>query len=75
MNNLDRDNLMFFLSADDTVWKEWYAQATVADKSYAVSLLNKFQHELELYAAMNDKIPLGSLEESKSILQKFRLSV
>lgn len=72
MNQWDRDNLVFFLTADSDTYKEWYAQATAIDKDYATTLLSQYSQELDARAAMAEDT-VKDLTAAKNVLQKFRL--
>ena len=47
-NQWDRDNLMFLLTSDDHVLKEWHEQADADDLAYAQELFNGYAEELRL---------------------------
>ena len=46
MNNWDRDNLKFLLTADEAEFSDWFAQATNEDVNYALSLFAQYRNEL-----------------------------
>lgn len=73
MNQWDRDNLVFFLTANSDTYKEWYAQATAIDKDYATTLLSVYSQELDARAAMAEDT-VKDLITAQTILQKFRLN-
>ena len=47
-NEWDRDNLMFLLTSDDKVLKEWHEQADADDLAYAQELFDGYAEELRL---------------------------
>lgn len=47
-NEWDRDNLMFLLTSDDHVLKEWHEQADADDLAYAQELFDGYAEELRL---------------------------
>lgn len=47
-NAWDRDNLMFLLTSDDHVLKEWHEQADADDLAYAQELFDGYAEELRL---------------------------
>ena len=47
-NPWDRDNLMFLLTSDDHVLKEWHEQADADDLAYAQELFDGYAEELRL---------------------------
>ena len=47
-NAWDRDNLMFLLTSDDKVLKEWHEQADADDLAYAQELFDGYAEELRL---------------------------
>lgn len=47
MNQHDRDNLNFLMTAADSVLREWYSSASEEDLIYAQELLDEYQSELD----------------------------
>ena len=47
MNQHDRDNLNFLMTASDEVLHEWYSQASEDDLLYAQELLSEYEMELD----------------------------
>jgi hypothetical protein len=72
MNQWDRDNLIFFLTADSGTYKDWYSQATDADKDYATTLLSRYSEELDVRAVMAEDT-VKDFTSACTVLQKFRL--
>jgi hypothetical protein len=48
MNQHDRDNLNFLMTASDEVLREWYSLANEDDLIYAQELLSQYEMELDL---------------------------
>lgn len=48
MNQRDRDNLNFLMTASDEVLREWYSLANEDDLTYAQELLSAYERELDL---------------------------
>ena len=48
MNQHDRDNLNFLMTASDEVLHEWYSLANEDDLIYAQELLSQYEMELDL---------------------------
>jgi hypothetical protein len=46
MNEWDRDNLMFILSADESEFETWLSQTTRDDVVYALELFARHRNEL-----------------------------
>jgi len=73
MNDWDRDNLEFLLSANEKVLSEWYSQLTPDDLLYAFELLARHRdelqeriEELELIEKEEEGFP-----EAVSVLEKY----
>ena len=47
MNQHDRDNLNFLMTASDEVLREWYSSASEDDLLYAQELLSEYEMELD----------------------------
>ena len=47
MNQHDRDNLNFLMTASDSVLREWYSSASEEDLIYAQELLSAYEMELD----------------------------
>ena len=47
MNQHDRDNLNFLMTASDEVLREWYSMASEDDLLYAQELLSAYEMELD----------------------------
>lgn len=47
MNQHDRDNLNFLMTATDEVLREWYSLANEDDLIYAQELLSTYEMELD----------------------------
>lgn len=47
MNQYDRDNLNFLMTASDEVLREWYSLASEDDLLYAQELLSEYEMELD----------------------------
>ena len=73
MNNHDRANLEFMLSADKVTLAEWYNSLSEDDLAYANELLQAARIELSMrMVEMCDNVP--NTETAKSILDKYRLN-
>lgn len=77
MNDWDRNNLNFLLSADDRVIKEWSAQVSDDDIDYAHELLARYSEELREQAlALKIECQMeldGNYHEANMVIDKFRL--
>jgi hypothetical protein len=74
MNDWDRNNLNFFLTASPKAMQEWHRQAEQDDYDYALALIQTAQTELHLQAL--DQIDAEVQEDvsaAKSILARFAL--
>ena len=72
MNQHDRENLNFLMSASKQQLEEWYEQITEDDMQYAMSLLDQFEQELGNRHSMF-KDCVEDLTDSIEILKNFRL--
>jgi hypothetical protein len=70
MNEHDRDNLRFLLTASDETMKDWYTIADLEDIAYALELINSYQLQIQAFA--NDEVE--NCVEAISLLKKFTLN-
>jgi hypothetical protein len=72
MNDHDRGNLQFLLTADESVMQEWYNQVSQDDIEYALELLQMANAELTVkemeLAEANEKL---DLTQAQAILSRF----
>jgi hypothetical protein len=72
MNEHDRGNLQFLLTADETVMQEWYNRVSQDDIEYALELLQMANAELTVkemeLAEANEKL---DLTQAQAILSRF----
>lgn len=78
MNQHDRDNLNFLLSADTKTLKDWHSKVDQDDLDYAMELLEAYSRELdERSAALLIEAKLAKQEhrypEAMSVISKFML--
>jgi hypothetical protein len=74
MNNWDRSNLEFLLTASRQVLNEWHAQADEDDHAYAMELLRMARTELEMQALdLLEQDTEQDLSAAQSILSRFTL--
>lgn len=82
MNQHDRENLNFLLTASRDVLKDWYSQIDSDDLAYASELLDQYAEELNLRNSMIDADQaLNTLcdltddpyAEANDLLARFRL--
>jgi len=74
MNDWDRNNLNFLLTASKETLEDWHHYADADDYAYALELLQAAQTELELIAL--DKIDAEVQEDlsaAQSVLARFAL--
>ena len=70
MNDWDKDNLNFLLSADEETLDDWYAQCDADDIRYALELMKAHKSELILQELEYfDKVT--DLSAATKLLQKF----
>jgi len=74
MNDHDRDNLRFLLTADDSVMQDWYNQVSQDDIEYALELLQMASAELAVkemeLSEANEKL---DLTQAQAVLSRFTL--
>ena len=76
MNNFDRENVNFLLTATKADMEEWYRYATEDDYTYALEILRAARSELEMQelALLDSEVDEASdLVEARSVLSKFSL--
>ena len=73
MNEWDRNNLNFLLSADDATMKEWYKTVTEDDLNYAFELLAMRKEELNAQVVELELEEQESFAEAEAVLRKFKL--
>jgi hypothetical protein len=74
MNDHDRGNLRFLMTADETAMQEWYNQVSQDDIDYALELLQMANAELTVkemeLAEANEQL---DLTQAQVILSRFTL--
>ena len=78
MNDFDRENVNFLLTASKADMEEWHRYATDDDYTYALEILRAARSELELQelALLDSEVnetPSCELYEAQSVLSKFTL--
>lgn len=74
MNDWDRNNLNFLLTASPEVMQQWHDHADQDDYNYAMELLQAAQTELELMALDQIETEVGEdLSAAQAVLSGFRL--
>ena len=76
MNNFDRENVNFLLTATKADMEEWYRYATEDDYTYALEILRAARSELEMQelALLDSEVEEASdLVEARSVLSRFSL--
>ena len=76
MNDFDRENVNFLLTASKADMEEWHRYATEDDYTYALEILRAARSELELQelALLDSEVEEASdLEEAQAVLSKFTL--
>lgn len=76
MNNFDRENVNFLLTASKADMEEWYRYATEDDYTYALEILRAARSELEMQelALLDSEVEEASdLLEARSVLSRFAL--
>lgn len=77
MNQHDRDNLIFLLTASKETLQDWYSKMDEDDFKYAMELLEAYSQELDMRTAlMEDRVPARKKDpypEATAVLAKFRL--
>lgn len=74
MDELERKNLSFLLSASQDELKAWYDSASEDDRNYASEILRRYRVELELKKILYFDPEIESIAESAEILNKFKLN-
>lgn len=73
MDDHDRKNLEFLLSASEEVLRDWYDNVSEDDHEYASELLNAYGEELKLRTAFIKCENVTTTEDANEYLKKFRL--
>lgn len=73
MNEWDRNNLNFLLSADEATMQEWYKTVTEDDLTYAFELLALHKEELNAQIVELELEDKESYDEAEAVLRKFLL--
>ena len=78
MNDFDRENVNFLLTASKSDMEEWHRYATEDDYTYALEILRAARSELELQelALLDSEVTEMyecELVEAQSVLSKFTL--
>ena len=74
MNNHDRDNLQFLLSADKKTMESWYQTVSEDDVEYALELLQLYRTELALREfEIIDTEAEQDLSQAQAVLSRFTL--
>lgn len=68
MNEWDRQNLEFLLSASPIVLRQWYDNVDQDDREYAFELLDRYSEELKLKSELL-KDNVTDVSEASQILQ------
>jgi len=71
MNENDRKNLRFLLTANQETFVNWFMSASEEDIIYAAMLFEQFRKEFENFLILMSDPEIDSLEESRAILSKF----
>jgi hypothetical protein len=72
MNEHDRDNLRFLLSADKSTMDQWYQTVSEDDVEYALELLQVHRTELELREFdLIDAEAEQDLSQAQAVLSRF----
>ena len=72
MNDWDKDNLNFLMTASKEVLKDWAYQADEDDWAYAFELLKRASAELDV-KLMEVEDDVGDLTLANNLLKKFAL--
>lgn len=74
MNNNDKENLQFLLSASEETIRDWYTKTTEEDHDYAMELLRSYSQELrnEISARIEIQLETSNFKEADAVLTKFR---
>lgn len=70
MDEYDRANLKFLLSANDEVLADWFAKMTEDDAKYAISLLAYAKTEIDAYI-LNTVDQVDDVCDARRVLEKF----
>ena len=76
MNNFDRENVNFLLTATKADMEEWHRYATEDDYTYALEILRAARSELEMQELelLDSEVDEASdLLEARSVLSRFTL--
>lgn len=76
MNDHDKENLRFILTASEEVLYDWWDKISDDDKDYAQELLRAYRRELvqlEVYYKELTEQGGTGLGEAKAVLKKFTL--
>ncbi len=71
MNDRDRENLKFLLSADKKTLAEWYSVVSEDDRKYAAELLAAYSEELTIKLTLLKEPPIDNTNDAAKILKKF----
>jgi hypothetical protein len=72
MNDHDRGNLRFLLTADETTMQEWYSQVSQDDIDYALELLQMANAELTVKEMeLSEAAEELDLTQAQAILSRF----
>lgn len=72
MNDRDRNNAHFLLSASKEELTQWYKSVSADEIQYATSILNEMAYELDDIALSLEEQPTD-FSEAKQILSQFTL--
>ena len=77
MNDFDRTNLDFLLSADAETFQQFLLESDDDDIQYALELIQRYKaelmvHEMELEESVDEEMGLN-LTDARAVLRKFRL--
>lgn len=73
MNNRDRENLEFLLTADKETLREWYNTVSEDDINYATDLLTQYGNELKVRKSLAPIDNVVDVSYANSLLNKYRL--
>ena len=72
MNQHDKDNLQFLLTATPDVLKDWYDSVDRDDHEYAIELIRMHTAEIIVHN-MEQNEDVTDLSEAQRVLAKYRL--
>lgn len=72
MNQHDKDNLHFLLTASPDVLKDWYDKVDRDDHEYAIELIKLHTAEIIVHN-MEQNDDVTDLSEARQVLAKYRL--